>query len=249
MEGPSGAELPKPPSERIATYEQLKNPNNQDISPQKMADILEEGKVGGFKRFTPDNVGGSVIGTMMGDSPYGVRVGVAKAIIAQALYSPDEFERFARETSASEGQEAAESEGKFGATRYKVEKAIRTTFHKKQFIGDYLTGEWEINQVRQHKTNSAAYQTLGEIVHQIGEKYQDQGLTPEDILRLSEIDHYFSGKWNGTGANITFTDPDIRKFGTDLQQVVERVWRAGLEDVTATPLSEEELFPERYPGR
>ncbi len=76
-----------------------------------------------------------------------------------------------------------------------------------------------------------------------------QDLSADDILRLTELDHYFSGKWNGTGANITFTDPDIREFGTQLQQVVERIWHGGRYGDSETPLSEEELFPERYPGR
>lgn len=221
-------EPPKSPRERIRTFAEVEYPQTQDINPKEMIKVLEEIKTSGFRRFTPHDVFGSVMGVFMGDSSYGVRMGVVKAMIAQALYSPDDFEKFARETSATQSQ------------------AAETEYMPAPGEG-FLVRRKRPDEIRLYETYSAVYQTLAEIVHQIGEKYRGQNLSPDDILRLSEIGHIFSGKWNETGFNLTFTDPDIREFGTQLQQVVERVWRASKHEDIPKPLSEERLFPEKYP--
>lgn len=263
VERPNGGERqPISPRKRIAVYSQLQNPINQDITPQRAGEMLEEGKVGGFKRFTPDNVWGSVIGTMIGDSPYGVRMGVVKPIIAQSLYSPDEFEQFARVTIGNEAQTAAELESRPTTVltlkpESRVTRAVRTILRREQPEASEVAlqrrQEWETETVLRHRNNAEAYRTLAEVVREIGEKYKSQRLSIEDIFSLTELDHVFSGKWNGTGRNLTFTDPDIREFGAQFQQVVERVWHGGryLDESRdpQNPLSEEELFPERYPGR
>lgn len=242
-------ERPIPHQVKITTFAQLENPRTHDITPQKLKEILEKTKSNGFKKFTPDNVWYAAVGALTGDSEYGARMGIVKEIIAQSLYSPEAFENFVKKTSANEKQEATGLESKYSSRPYKTAKAVRIVFKRENLREDYLTGDYETNKLRRHQTYSAAYQTLGEIVHRIGKTYQDQNLSIEDLLRLAELDHYFSGKWNGTGINLTFTDPGIRDFGAELQQVVERVWRADFHDDTPYPLTQAELFPKRYPGR
>jgi hypothetical protein len=90
-----------------------------------------------------------------------------------------------------------------------------------------------------------ACRSLANIVGEIGQEYK--GTSVEDIIKLSEIEHIFSGKWNGTGLNLTFTDPKIREYGARMQQDIHRIWFGkNLDTKDKTPLKENDLFPVLY---
>ncbi|MBI2022698.1 hypothetical protein HYS97_02530 [Candidatus Daviesbacteria bacterium] len=237
--------IQRPPDRSIAVYAELRNPHIKPITVGEFSRTLQIIAGRDFESFSPDRVAAHVIATVTGDSPYGARMGVVKPIVAQALYSPAEFEGFAFKTSFGEAQESARLEREYASPAYADEKARRIAEKPNRLRPDYISGEMEVDEVRRHITYAAAYADLALIINRIGSSFPNVGV--EDILRLSEVGHFFSGKWNGTGLNATFTDPDIRRFGVELQQFVERVWNAPHREDTATPLSEAQLFPPRYP--
>lgn len=240
--------------EKIAVFADLPNQNVQAITPEQVRDSLESIANRGYDTFSPDNVQLRVlIPSMSGDSAYGARMGIVKQFIAQALYSSEDFARYLRDVASQTEHQAQADQTKHVSRAYKVTKAlklvperIRRTFgSRKRYIDSYVNSdEAERKQVAKNHSVSRTYQEMAEVVTAMGQEFGNR--SAEDILKLSELDHFFSGKWNGSRLNLTFTNEKIRDYGVKLQQLVQRVLDAGTREDTPNPLTQEQLMPVRY---
>ena len=95
-----------------------------------------------------------------------------------------------------------------------------------------------------NRTVSRVYGDMAEVVAEIGNEFEN--LSDEEIFRLAEPNHLFSGRENGSGFNLTFTDERIRGYGVKLQQLIQRVLDAPKKKDTPNPLTQEQLMPVRY---
>ncbi|MBS3116424.1 hypothetical protein J4421_02385 [Candidatus Woesearchaeota archaeon] len=239
--------------EKIAVFADIPDQRVQEITPEQVRGSLEAIAAKGHDTFSPDNVQSRVLIALMGDSEYSARMGVVKQVIAQALYSPEDFTQYLRDVASQTEQQAQADQTKYDSRAYKLTKALKLVPDRIQralgshgkYIDSYVNSdEVERKQVARNHAVSRAYQEMAEVVTALGQEFRNQ--SAEDVLKLSELDHFFSGKWNGSRLNLTFTNERIRDYGVKLQQLVQRVWNAGIGEDTPNPLTQEQLMPVRY---
>lgn len=239
--------------EKIAVFADIPDQRVQDITPEQVKNSLESIASRGYGTFSPDNVQSRALIALIGDSEYGARMGVVKPVVAQALYSPEDFAQYLKGVASQTEQQAQADQTKYDSRLYKVTKAlklvperIRRAFGSRgKYIDSYVNSdEVERKQVTKSHAVSTVYQEMAEVVTAMGQEFGNQNA--EDVLKLSELDHFFSGKWNGSRLNLTFTDEKIRDYSVKLQQLVQRVWNAGTTEDTPNPLTQQQLMPVRY---
>lgn len=239
--------------EQIATFAEIPNQRTQKLTPDKLGDFLEQHKESKYKRFEPKEIKTSSFGTLTGDSDYGVRMGQVKIIIAQALYSPDDLSNHFEESSKNLEKYSNQLDKAINSNLFKIVKGLVSipqgirAYFDKEFKEDLEYSKKHFppeKEVENSKTFSIIYKELSEVVKDIKNDFGYK--KPEEILELSELNHYFSGKWNGSGRNLTFTDEKMRVYGNRLQQLVQRIWDIGHCEDKPNPLSERELMPVRY---
>ena len=244
--------------QEIAVFAELENPQVQSVYVDQLRSGLEATVQNSFLLFSPDDIKTAAMHAATGDSFYGARMGVVKRILTTAMYAPEGFTQYLLQTSNELGGQ--------------YEVAVHTP-QKDSRIADYFRTsrlapagikarlernrehkEQENRRVHEFKVLSDVYREMAEVVAEIGKEYRDASVA--DIFRLAEVNHFFSGKWNGTGRNLTFSNERIKGYGARLQQLVQRVWdttariyhpeTASRPTDTPTPLSPRELFPPKY---
>ena len=161
-----------------------------------------------------------------GDSSYGARMGIIKEILVAALYSPEPFEKQLRQSSRLFDKKKIKAFGKYFAN----------SAHRKI---DYGRSELSKNEGRRIDLNNA-YREMADVVSEIGREFGQKDA--KEACELAEVGVHFSGKWNGTGRNLTFTNERVRDYSTKLQQLVNKIMFAGTE-YASTQLTQAELFP------
>ncbi|MBI3035465.1 hypothetical protein HYY71_04010 [Candidatus Woesearchaeota archaeon] len=240
----------------IAVFAETENARVQDITADALRSRLEATIGKSFPQFSPEDIAIKAMHAYMGDSPYGARIGVVKQMLAAAMYAPDQFVLYLTQASQRLGAEAIsareELTGKPSPEDSKFDY-LRTSKFAPAILRRYFEKKHQerarIKQVGQERALmldvlGKLYHEIAQVVVEIGSEFR--GVSVDDIFRLTEINHYFSGKWNGTGRNLTFTDDAVRPYGTRLQQLVQRIWDAGHKPDTPEPLSATQLFPKWY---
>lgn len=210
--------------QKIAIFADIPSLKVNNWTPSGLVESLERVASSNYDHFSPKELRLRAIAMLTGESPYGARIGVVQDIVAMALYSPDQFAQFAKDVSDG------------------LDKKISA-----QTTGpETLENQSVLEKVEMKKSIAAvrAYESLAQVISEMGKDFGK--LSPEDILRLSEVDHIFSGKWNGSqGRNLTFTDEKVRGYGIKLQQIVAAIWYDGFGEAP-TPLKQEDLMPTMY---
>jgi hypothetical protein len=237
---------------RVAVFADLANPKVSHYTPEQISEGLEGIARDGFTYFSPKNVGYYFLANMAkvyNDSEYGVRVDLAKKIIAAALYSGSEVTHFFRNTALQYKQQVDDEVTLFQSKKYTVIKSLKLIPEKvrRQFgrerknLDAYVTGEQEQKSLAKKRVIVDTYTTLANSTEEIIAAYGKKDISA--IIDLVEINHLFSKEKNGTAQDISFTDPLLRKFGAILQQQIHRIWyNCAIED-SPQPLLEEGVIP------
>ena len=239
--------------EQISIFEDIPNQRTQNLTYNELENFLEINKENKYKRFKPNEIKASSFGTLTGDSDYGVRIGQVKLIIAQALYSPDDLSKHFEKISKKSKEEVDYINKINNSNIFKFLKGVISIpigireFFDKEYRDDResVNKNFSIEkEIEKFQTYSKVYKELSNVVKDIKNDFGYK--KAEEILKLSELNHYFSGKWNGSGKNLTFTDEKIRIYGNKLQQLIQRIWDIGHVEDKSNPLTEKELMPIRY---
>jgi len=235
----------------IGLFEDLEDPQTRLIATGDLIGYLEFRFGDSYQGFSTEGIRGRRAINVFGDSEYGARMGDVKGILAQAIHSPQKFAEYLRGIADTSEQNASEMNAIYDSRTYRILKAVKLVPEKlRRYFGqegnyrdDYVSSDvLEKLKVKTWRVDGQVYIELANVVEQIGEEFD--GATQEDILRLTELNHPFSGRWNDTGRDLTFTDPKIRRYGVIVQQLVQRIWNADSDTLldVPEPLDKEELF-------
>lgn len=107
----------------------------------------------------------------------------------------------------------------------------------------YVSGKQEQESIAKKRVLIDVYNKLADTVDRIVNEFGK--LDTLAIIELVELNHFFSGEKNGTKQDISFTNPRLRHYGSELQQQIHRAWYNGTIEDSPNPLSEQRLLPIR----
>ena len=242
--------------EGIAVFSELENPRTQGISTDDLRSMLETTVQNSFSQFSPDKIEFAAMYAATGDSFYGARMGVVKGMLSTAMYAPEGFAQYLLRISQGLNEQYLS-----GSIEPPKDSKVATYLRSSRFVPARIKSRLEAShkraeigqrRIQELEALSDVYREMAKVVAEIGREYK--GINVEDIFRLAEVNQFFSGKWNGSGRNLTFTDERARAYGARLQQLVQRIWDTTQRIYdspskridTPNPLSAQQLFPPRY---
>ena len=227
----------------ITTFADLANPRVKDpVDPYKFTELMRNWSTTGHKRFSQDNIVDRLFLTLSGNF-HGVEMGTAKEILAAAMYDSDSLAQSLENYTTGCETKRKELEQKYSSFEYKKEKSSKifwektrrffSCFVEPKYGDDYFTplctGEYEKKQVETQTTCAAEYRKLAEVVREIREEYGSTNKTLhriKKIIKKCEWEHDFTGEVNGTGIDVTFTDPKVRGYAERIVEIVDKIQHA-----------------------
>lgn len=235
----------------ILCFADVKNARVLDSTAEEIHKSLDKFVSRGYTDFSPGNIRSAFFGNMAAmeqhqDSDYGFRMQIVKSVIEIALYSNEGFVDYLKEVSEKAEKEAVDYELRYqerlNSLRYKIKKLVTK---KEERVKEE---RWEKNHVdrkiKLKRVDSKVCKEMAAVITSMDEEFGHLNMQTniELLIEKAESTHIFSGIGNKTGKNLTFTDRGIRYYGSEIQQFIERIYKAGVDKDEPIPLTEEELL-------